>query len=127
MLRLIEAILLTVAVLAACAGVGGSILRWAELDEPGEKGPTRPLSFGVAAALGLALLVALGGVGVVLRIPVLVVVVTFTVAGIALQAFHVARHRPAWTGIFVVVLAFNVLGERLRDVLDPSSRTHARS
>jgi peptide/nickel transport system permease protein len=29
--------------------------------------------------------------------------------------------------IFVVVLAVNVLGERLRDVLDPSSRLHARS
>ena len=29
--------------------------------------------------------------------------------------------------IFVVVLALNVLGERLRDVLDPMSRRHARS
>jgi peptide/nickel transport system permease protein len=29
--------------------------------------------------------------------------------------------------IFVVVLAVNVLGERLRDVLDPTSRRHARS
>jgi peptide/nickel transport system permease protein len=29
--------------------------------------------------------------------------------------------------IFIVVLAFNVLGERLRDVLDPASRLHARS
>ena len=29
--------------------------------------------------------------------------------------------------IFVVVLAFNVLGERLRDLLDPSSQRHARS
>jgi peptide/nickel transport system permease protein len=29
--------------------------------------------------------------------------------------------------IFVVVLAFNILGERLRDVLDPSSKAHARS
>jgi peptide/nickel transport system permease protein len=29
--------------------------------------------------------------------------------------------------IFVVVLAFNVLGERVRDVLDPASRHHARS
>ena len=28
--------------------------------------------------------------------------------------------------IFVVVLAFNVLGERLRDLLDPSSQRHAR-
>jgi peptide/nickel transport system permease protein len=28
--------------------------------------------------------------------------------------------------IFVVVLAFNVLGERLRDVLDPASRLHVR-
>ena len=109
MLRLVEAILVTVALLGACGGVGGAILRWAGLDEPGEKGPARPLSFGVAAALGLALLVALGGVGLVLRIPVLVVVVAFTVAGIALLAFHVARHRPSWTGIFVVVLGIEVL------------------
>jgi peptide/nickel transport system permease protein len=29
--------------------------------------------------------------------------------------------------IFVVVLAFNVLGERLRDVLDPASRLHGRA
>jgi peptide/nickel transport system permease protein len=29
--------------------------------------------------------------------------------------------------IFVVVLALNVLGERLRDVLDPTGRSHARS
>ena len=29
--------------------------------------------------------------------------------------------------IFVVVLAFNVLGERLRDVLDPASQLHVRS
>jgi peptide/nickel transport system permease protein len=29
--------------------------------------------------------------------------------------------------IFVVVLALNILGERLRDVLDPTSRLHARS
>jgi peptide/nickel transport system permease protein len=29
--------------------------------------------------------------------------------------------------IFVVVLAFNVLGERLRDVLDPTSTLHVRS
>jgi peptide/nickel transport system permease protein len=28
--------------------------------------------------------------------------------------------------IFAVVLAFNILGERVRDVLDPSSRLHAR-
>jgi peptide/nickel transport system permease protein len=29
--------------------------------------------------------------------------------------------------IFVVVLAFNILGERLRDVLDPTSRLHLRA
>lgn len=29
--------------------------------------------------------------------------------------------------IFVVVLAFNILGERVRDVLDPASRIYARS
>jgi peptide/nickel transport system permease protein len=28
--------------------------------------------------------------------------------------------------IFVVVLAFNILGERLRDVLDPTSALHER-
>ncbi|HWP74973.1 MAG TPA: glutathione ABC transporter permease GsiD, partial [Methylomirabilota bacterium] len=29
--------------------------------------------------------------------------------------------------IFITVLAFNVLGERVRDVLDPQSRAGARS
>ena len=29
--------------------------------------------------------------------------------------------------IFVVVLAFNILGERVRDALDPASKIHVRS
>jgi peptide/nickel transport system permease protein len=29
--------------------------------------------------------------------------------------------------IFMVVLAFNILGERVRDALDPASRIYARS
>jgi len=108
-LRLVEAILITVALLAACGGIGGWILRWGRLDEPGEKGPARPLSFGVSAALGLALLVAVGGLGVVARIPVAVTVVAFIVAGIALLVVYVARDRPSWTWLFVAVLAIETV------------------
>ena len=108
MVQLAEAIALTAAVLVACGGIGGAILRWAQLDEPGETHPGRPLSFGVSATLGLALLVFLGGVGLVLRIPVAVTVVTFAVIGIAFQTVRVVRHRPRWTGVWVVVLAVEV-------------------
>ncbi len=107
--RLAEAIVLTAALLIACGGVGGAILRWAQLDEPGENSPARPLSFGVSAALGLALLVALGGLGVVLRIPVAPTVVAFSVIGIALQVVHVARARPHWTAIWALVLGVEVV------------------
>jgi len=107
--RLIEAIALTAALLVGSGGIGGSILRWAQLDEPGEKHPVRPLSFGVSAALGLALLIALGGLGLVLRIPVPLTVVTFSVIGIALQTVRVVRHRPQWRGIWIVVLAIEVV------------------
>jgi len=101
---LIEAVLLTVALVVACGGVGGSILRWAKLDEPGERRAARPLSFGVGAVFGLAVLIALGGFGVLLRIPLLVTVAVFSLAGIVLQAVHVARHRPRWTAAWIVVL-----------------------
>jgi len=106
--RLTAAIALTAALLVACGGIGGSILRWAQLDEPGENQPARPLSFGVSAALGLALLILLGGLGLVLRIPVALTVVTFSVIGIALQTVRVVRQRPRWTGVWVVVLAIEV-------------------
>ncbi len=109
MLQLTEALVLTAALLTACGGVAGWILRWAQLDEPGEKGPARPLSFGASAALGLALLVFVGGLGVVTRIPVVVTVLAFTVVGIALQVAYVARHRPRWTGLWAIVLAIEVV------------------
>ena len=104
MLELIKAVVLTGALLIACGGVGGTILRWAHLDEPGEKTAARPMSFGVCAAFGLAILIAFGGLGVVLHIPVAVTVALFSATGIALQAVHVVRHRPRWTGPWVVVL-----------------------
>ena len=105
MVGLAEAVVLTAALVVACGGIGGSILRWAHLDEPGEKLPVRSLSFGVSAAFGLAVLVALGGVGVLLRIPIALTVVAFSLVGIALQATHVVRNRPRWTSIWIVVLA----------------------
>jgi hypothetical protein len=108
-LRLAEAIVITIALLVACGGVGGSILRWAHVDEPGETHPAHPLSFGVSAAFGLALLVACGGLGVLARIPVVVTVFAFAAAGIALQSAHVARHRPRWTSLWVGVLAIEVV------------------
>src|SRR5204863_395438 len=37
------------------------------------------------------------------------------------------RTDEALIPVFVVVLAFNVLGERLRDVLDPTSQLHVRA
>lgn len=109
LLQLFEAIALTAALLTACGGVGGSILRWAHLDEPGETSPARSLSFGVSAALGLALLITLGGLGVLLRIPVALTVVTFLIAGIALQTAYVLRCRPHWTGLWVLVLGIEAV------------------
>jgi hypothetical protein len=106
--QLVEAVGLTAALLAACGGIAGSILRWAQIDEPGENHPARPLSFGVSAALGLALLIALGGLGLVLRIPVALTVVTFSIIGIALQTVRVVRQRPRWRVIWIVVLAIEV-------------------
>ncbi|HKA93433.1 MAG TPA: hypothetical protein VKE97_06490 [Acidimicrobiia bacterium] len=109
MIQLAEAIALTAALLVASGGIGGTILRWAQLDDPGETQPARPLSFGVSVGFGLALLIALGGVGFVLRIPVAVTVVTFSVVGIALQTVRVVRQRPQWTAVWIALLAIEAV------------------
>jgi hypothetical protein len=104
MVALAEAVLFTAGLLAACVGVGGSILRWAHLEEPGEVGATRRLSVGVSAALGIALLIAVGGVGTVLRVPVALSVTVFVMVGIGLLVAHLVRVRRRWTAIWLVVL-----------------------
>jgi hypothetical protein len=79
-------------------------LRYAKVDEPGENEMGRPLSFGVSVAFGFALLIALGGLGVAARIPVGLTIVVFSVLGIGLQAAHVLRTRPRWSGVWMLVL-----------------------
>jgi hypothetical protein len=109
MVALAEAVLFTAGLLAACVGVGGSTLRWARLDEPGEIGAARRLSLGVSAALGIAILIALGGIGTVLRVPVVLSITVFVMAGIGLLVAHLVRVRPRWTAIWLVVLGVEVI------------------
>jgi len=109
LIALVEAVLFTIGLLGAFVGVGGSILRWAHLEEPGEVGATRRLSVGVSAALGLALLIAIGGVGIVLHVPVSLSVAVFVTVGIGLLVAHLARVHPRWTPIWLLVLVLEII------------------
>ncbi len=79
-----------------CAGVGSAILPARDrraTDAPEITTPTWN-HLGTAACVGLAALVAVGGAATVLRVPPLLAVGVFVVAGLVLLAARAARCRP---------------------------------
>ena len=79
----IEAAVLALVLWIACAGAGTWILPRPPTEHRDDAVPdwNRP---GVAACVGLGVLLALGGVGTALNIPIFITAVTFVVAGVAL-------------------------------------------
>lgn len=83
---------------AACAGIGFRIVP-GRRSGPAEDGPASWRQPGVAACVGLAALMALGGVGVLFEIPWWAIVIPFVTLGLAFSTRDVVelaiRRRPA--------------------------------
>lgn len=82
--------LLAVVLWAACAGVGWQVLP-PSTERRRDDEPASWRQAGVAACVGLGVLLMLGGIAMVLRVPWWIVVVPFLVAGIALAVRGVSR------------------------------------
>lgn len=81
----------------SCAGIGTRILPRRADGNPSGADPPEPASWnrpGLAAIVGLSVLVAFGGVGTLLHLPFWLIVGPFTVVGLALAGLQVAR--SAW-------------------------------
>lgn len=109
----IEAAVLALVLWIACAGAGTWILPRPPTEHRDDAAPdwNRP---GVAACVGLGVLLALGGLGMALHIPIFITAVIFVVVGLALAGvalLGLPRRAVPWlvVGLFAVTAAGFVL------------------